>query len=209
MSQLHELLPRTSGPASSINSTRDALPRGSRRFAADVAGSVLPHSPRHRRCYAVMLSRRCRRSFMTAATPRPGFHCPVTNFRRRRSKRYLSSRAMHAPAPFTVRHLTVRSKARPARPPWPHFFRRGAAQEIWASQSAWVAERAMTPVLSTDVCFPRFVLQRTGTPVCLGSLRAVFPRPGSPQFHAERLALASQPPSRSLFGSDSPALAYL
>lgn len=33
----------------------------------------------------------------------------------------------------------------------------------------------MTPVLSTDVCFPRFVLQRTGTPVCLGSLRAVFP----------------------------------
>jgi hypothetical protein len=155
--------------------TRDALPRGIRRFTADVAGSVLPRSPRHRRSSTVTLSRRRRRSFMTAATPRPGFHCPVPDSRRRRSERYLSPRAMLAPAPFTVRHLTVLSKARPARPPCPPSRRRGAAQEIWASQSAWVAERAMTPVLSTDVCFPRFVLQRTGTPVCLGSLRAVFP----------------------------------
>lgn len=137
--RLHEPPSRAWGPAPFIVSTRDALSRGSRRLAADVVGNMSPCSPRHRRCSAFTRSRRHRRSFVTPATPRPGSHCPA-RIPPARSDGYLSHRAALAPAPFTVRHLSVRSEARPARSPWPSLAR-APPRRSGLPPSAWLRMR--------------------------------------------------------------------
>jgi len=154
-------------------------------LAADVAGNMSPCSPRHRRCSAFTPSRRHRRSLVIPASPRPGSHCPA-RISPDRSDGYLSHRATLAPAPFTVRHLSVRSEARPARSPWPSLARApprrsglphprgcgggrdpGSNQPMSASHDSFCKERAPPSSRHTP--------------------RRISTRPGSPRFHAEEL----------------------
>lgn len=211
-------------------STRDALSRGRRRLVAHVPDSTNAaenavatlRSCFHAVADAFARGLRLLQPVLTARHSSPNVDSTVS---------LPSSHA--APAPFTVRHLAVRSKARPARSPWlsppwsrasgPAWLRRsggdpGLLRPMSASHDSFCKERA--PPLSRST--PRRISTRPGsyrfTPMSSlrrasrfhGALPLRFRRvlsdtPSRVRWRTSDASSSSHPPHRGLCLSRAPA----